>query len=145
MQKGCSSMYCMLMGMLLFCAGCAQVMCINNPAPFEPTTLSVGNNRTTVLSEMGQPAGSDQRENKMTETYVYKDGGGANMWGWKVLRIVGYTVGDLATLWIDQVVWMPLEAYAFNGEKYSVTAEYERQKDDGPWQIKTTPVVVLVK
>lgn len=130
--------------LLMLCAGCAQVMCINNPAPFKPTTLSVGNNRTTVLSEMGQPAGSDQRENTMTETYVYKDGGSANMWGWKVLRIVGYTAGDLVTLWIDQVIRMPLEACAFNGAKYSATAEYERQKD-GPWKIKSDPVIVFMK
>jgi hypothetical protein len=125
--------------MMLF-AGCAQVMCMNQPDPFTPTTLHVGNNRLVVLSEFGQPVGTDQRENKLTETYTYADGGAANMWGWKTFRILAYTAGDLFTLWIDQLVWMPLESFAFDGDKYSATVEYETQ-NDGPWLVKNTSVL----
>ena len=76
---------------MMLCAGCAQVMCMNNPAPFTPTTLRAGNNRSVVLSELGQPAGTDQRTSKLTETYTYVDGGDGNMWGWKTFRIIAYT------------------------------------------------------
>lgn len=131
--------------LLLFAfTGCAQVMCLKQATPFKPTTLEIGYNRSAVLQELGAPVVTDQSGSKLTDTYIYVDGEAGNMWGWKILRVVAYTAGDLFTLWLDQLAWMPMEQFIFDGSKYCATVEYEKQ-NDGPWLVKTQPTLALAK
>src|ERR1700690_1858103 len=91
--------------------GCAQVMCLKQPKPFTPTTTCVGSRRTAIIGELGQPVSSEDQTNSLSETYKYVDGGGKNNGGSKTIRVILYTGGDLFTLWLDQIIWMPTEKF----------------------------------
>jgi len=129
---------------MMWTCGCAQVMCVKQPKPFTPNTLQVGTSRVVVLGELGHPLGTEEQNGKMTETFVFVDGGGANLIGWKIARLIGYTVGDLCTLWLDQLIWIPLEEFALDGTTYRAIVEYEKSQN-GSWLIKTAPVISETK
>ena len=112
--------------------GCAQVMCLKQPKPFTPTTTCVGSRRTAIIGELGQPVSSEDQTNSLSETYKYVDGGGKNNGGSKTIRVILYTGGDLFTLWLDQIIWMPTEKFGFAGTDHVVTVDYTKSMD-GHW------------
>jgi hypothetical protein len=122
-------------GMLLvsvFMSGCAQVMAMKQPKPFTPTCLATGTERTKIVAELGQPLASEPRGDKLVDEYKYVDGGKKNGGFSKGTRVVLYTGGDLFTLFLDQIIWMPLEHYGFAGIDHAVTVDYAKS-DDGAW------------
>jgi hypothetical protein len=46
--------------------------------------------------------------------------------------VIVYTVGDVLTLFLTQLIWMPLEL-AFNGYDYTAVVDYERRESDEKW------------
>jgi hypothetical protein len=66
----------------------------------------------------------------MTEVYRYTDGGPKNHGASKTFRVLAYTAGDLFTLWLDQVVWIPLEKFGFAGTDHVVTVDYKKDATD---------------
>lgn len=117
-----------------FLTGCAQVMCIREPRPFTPTSLTIGKPRVAVIGELGSPADSEQHTNGLTDVYRYTDGGPKNSAVSKTARIIVYTGGDVFTLFLDQIIWMPTEHFGFAGTDHAVTVDFVRGAD-GSWQI----------
>ncbi len=119
----------------MFMSGCAQVMVIKQPKPFVPTCLVAGAKRADVVTELGQPMTSEEHEGLLSDSYKYVDGGSKNNGGAKTGRIILYTAGDVFTLWLDQIVWMPTEKFGFSGTDHSVMVEYAKG-DDQLWHAK---------
>ncbi len=61
----------------------------------------------------------------LRDTYNYVDGGGWNARPGKALRLVVYTVGEVFTIFLTQLLWMPLEV-ALRGPRYSAIVDYRR-------------------
>lgn len=120
----------------IWLSGCAQVMVMRQPSPYTPTTLTAGSSRNMLVAELGPPISSETYSSGRQEVFKYTDGGGKNHGAVKFIRLAGYTVGDLFTLWLDQVIWMPLEKYAFSGKDHVVTVQYN-QPNDGPLRVKS--------
>lgn len=118
---------------MMFLTGCAEIMAIKQPKPFTPTCLSPGAKRLTIIGELGQPVSSEVRTNSITDVYKYVDGGAKNSAGSKTVRIIVYVGGDFFTLFLDQIIWMPTEAFGFAGTDHVVTVDYLKAEDDS-WQ-----------
>ena len=115
---------------LAFGSGCAQVMAYRQPAPIDRDLLNAGANRGSVIGLLGSPVLSEESDENLSDTYSYTDGGKVNATGWKAVRILLYTAGDVFTLFLDQVLWMPAELL-MNGTKYTATVDYERDGTNG--------------
>jgi hypothetical protein len=120
----------------LFSTGCAQFMAIRQPHPFTPASLVTGAKRTDIVAELGQPITSEQHASQLTDAYRYVDGGAKNCALSKTSRVLIYTAGDVFTCWLDQIIWMPAEAFGFPGTVHTVTVDYT-QLDDGFWHAAT--------
>ena len=86
-----------------------------------------------IIGELGQPINSEVHTNSITDVYKYVDGGAKNSAGSKTTRIVEYVAGDFFTLFLDQIIWMPTEAFGFAGTDHAVTVDYLKGEDDS-WQ-----------
>jgi len=113
--------------------GCAQFMAFNQPSPMKPG-LAVGEKRLTVMAQLGRPLTTEQHGSMLTDVYRYTDGGTKNNALSKTARILVYTGGDLFTVWLDQVIWMPLEAFGFKGTIHAVTIDFSKAVDES-WEI----------
>jgi hypothetical protein len=80
----------------------------------------------------GTPA--ELSEEVVTDSYYFEDGGQRNHGGSKAARILRYTAGDVFTLFLDQVIWMPVELMAFEESKHHAEVDY-RRGDDGRWRV----------
>jgi hypothetical protein len=120
---------------VLVVSGCAQYTAMNQPKPFKPTATVVGADRATVACELGAPLYRAERTNKLTETYKYFSGSSWNHPAGKTTRVVIYTAGDVFTLFLDQLLTWPFEAYTFAGTEHIVTVQYVRG-ENGSWQVQ---------
>jgi hypothetical protein len=85
------------------------------------------------MSALGPPVATENiSEQSLRDTYDYVDGGGWNSRPGKALRLVVYTVGDIATIFLTQLLWMPLEV-AFRGPRYSAIVDYRRDAGGRDW------------
>lgn len=116
-------------------SGCAQYTAMNQPKPFKPTDTVVGADRATVTCELGAPLYSAERTNRLTETYKYYAGSSWNNSAGKTTRVVVYTAGDLFTVFLDQLLTWPFEAYTFAGTEHIVTVQYVKGAD-GFWRVQ---------
>ena len=113
----------------LLAGGCAQVIAYRQPGPLDRGILTVGAERTKVIGTLGAPIGTDNTsDTQLAEVYTYTDGGTRNASASKATRMFLYTAGDLFTIFLDQVIWMPLEL-AFKGKKYTAHVNYQRGGD----------------
>lgn len=116
----------------LFGTGCADIMAVKQPRPFTPSTLVTGAKRVAIIGELGQPVTSETHTNGLTDTYKYVDGGSKNNGGSKTVRVILYTGGDLFTLFLAEVIWMPMEMVGFAGTDHAVMVDYTKA-EDGFW------------
>jgi hypothetical protein len=117
----------------LFGTGCADIMAIKQPSPFTPSTLVTGTKRVDIIGELGQPVTSETHTNGLTDAYKYVDGGSKNNGGSKTVRVILYTGGDLCTLFLAEIIWMPTEIIGFAGTDHAVTVDFTKA-EDGFWR-----------
>ena len=86
------------------------------------------------MVELGRPISSEECPKGLTDIYKYVDGGSKNNGVIRTVRFLVYTAGDLVTLWLSQIIWIPLEKYGFAGKDHTVRIEYERSYS-GPWAV----------
>lgn len=112
--------------------GCAQVMAIRQQPPLDRGAVQAGVDRSMIIGVIGSPLGSDENDDgTLVEVYKFADGGRKNAFGSKAARVVLYTAGDVFTLFLSQVVWMPMEL-AFEPTTYTADVVYAKN-DDGRW------------
>jgi hypothetical protein len=84
--------------------GCAASRALDEPAHKNLDVLKPGTNRDLVRAELGQPlpsvSGSD------CDVYSFPEGSS----GWKYMRAMGYSLLDIGTLGLSEVVANPVEA-----------------------------------
>jgi len=122
-------------------SGCAQFMAFDQPGPLgcRSDVLLTGVEQSSVIGCLGRPMATDKRTDDqnnevMNEIYVYEDGRGKNA-GWsKAGRVVIYTAGDVFTLFLTQLLWMPAEKLMLKSSKYQASVDYQRGHD-GKWRI----------
>lgn len=119
---------------LIASTGCAQVMAAVQPSPLDRKVLLPGAERGAIVGTLGAPRATEEhpKQEIIRDTYRYTDGGLRNAWGSKAGRIVLYTAGDVFTLFLTQILWIPAEL-ALRGTEYSATVEYVRRPSDQRW------------
>jgi len=129
MIKGIS----VLLAVLLLSFGCAQSMAVKQPGPLDRSFLIGGTPHSRVTAMLGPSYTSVKEEDSLEETYVYTDGGAKNSAGGKTARVILYTAGDLFTVFLSQIIWMPMELL-MEGDKYSAEVEYVKNQE-GKWVV----------
>jgi hypothetical protein len=115
---------------MLATSGCAQYIAYSQPAPIDRDALAIGVDRSRVAGLLGAPIQQEvNSDGTETDVYKYKDGGKKNHAVSKTGRILVYTAGDFFTLFLDQVISMPLEL-AFRGTDYTADVTYEKEGYD---------------
>lgn len=113
-------------------AGCAQWMAIKQHGPLDRSILQPGAERNHIAATLGAPTVTNDGPNGMlVDTYTYKDGGDRNQPIVRVGRVLLYTAGDVFTLFLSQLIWMPAELL-LDGTDYNAFVEYQRSAD-GRW------------
>jgi hypothetical protein len=119
--------------------GCAQVIAFRQPRPLDRSVLHEGAERDLIVATLGYPVAQDRPPGttppRLRETYVYTDGGTVNSAGGKTARIVLYTVGDLFTVFLTQIIWLPAELLC-EGTQYHASVEYHRRPMDQTWVVQ---------
>ena len=125
-----------LLASLLLCSGCAQFMAARQPKNLHvENVLQPGVERGVLIGTLGAPVATDSDvEGRLTDIYRYCDGRSANSWGGKSIRILIYTAGDVFTLFLAQIIWIPIEI-ALSGKDYSATVDYQRGFEDHRWRV----------
>jgi hypothetical protein len=126
--------------LLVFCivggTGCAQTMVGCSPSPLDRSVLEVGAHRSDVVAALGSGRGRFKEGSvTRTENYDYIDGGAKNSVPSKIGRILLYTAGDVFTLFISQILFMPIETVAFAGTQYRTNVDYQLYTD-GTWRVR---------
>ncbi len=90
--------------LLISLSGCAASRALNEPAKRDYDVLKPGSSRDLVRAELGEPLKSVGRED--CDVFAFQEGSS----GWKYLRAMGYSILDLGTLGISEIVTNPVEA-----------------------------------
>ena len=118
-----------LLIVLALTAGCATRAALRKPGPVDRSVLTQGQDRLMVIGVLGKPVFTDSKSAQtLSDVYRYEDGGVDNSGGAKAARIVLYTMTDVASLWIMEIFWTPLE-HAFTVDTYAATVDYAKRPD----------------
>lgn len=121
---------------MLALGGCAQTMAIEQPGPLtcRPSVLQMGVERTAVVGCLGSPTETVAGVGTLNDSFVYRDGRGRNATWSKVGRVFLYTAGDLFTLFLSQVIFMPTEHLLLKASEYRASVDYEPD-GEGMWRV----------
>ena len=102
--------------------GCAAITAIRQPGKKNLQVLNGGTARENVITYLGAPISSEEKDGKRTDLYEYVQGysGGA-----KATRAVCHLALDGLTLFIWELIGWPAEMI-FNGEKNTVKVTYDK-------------------
>ena len=87
----------------LLSVGCAASRALNQPDKKDYDVLRPGTNIDMVRAELGEPLKSGRDR---CDLFVFQEGSS----GWKYLRAMGYSILDVGTLALSEIVTNPLEA-----------------------------------
>ncbi len=102
-------------------SGCSVVMAVKQPPYKNLNVLKEGTARAHVISELGVPLATEQRDGKKVDLLVFKQGYGK---GNKIGRAVFHGVADLFTLCLWEVIGTPMEMVA-NGRDMKAEVIYD--------------------
>jgi len=85
---------------------CAVMMAANQPSKVDEGILAVGMPRDAVLAELGAPITTETRDGKRTDIINFTQG--TNI-GWKLGRSIFHAVADFFTLFLWELIAMPIE------------------------------------
>lgn len=102
-------------------SGCAVMMAANQPAKVDEGILAVGMPRDSVLAELGAPVSTETKDGKRIDIINFTQG--TNM-GWKIGRAVFHGAADFFTLFLWELIAMPIEMVWGKKEK-SVRVIYD--------------------
>ncbi|MEW6545195.1 MAG: hypothetical protein AB1411_16525 [Nitrospirota bacterium] len=112
------SRFLMLAVALIVCSGCAVSAAINQPAQKDWRVLEAGADRDEVRAELGAPISSEP-------TYdVFRFQEGAS--GWKYVRAFLYTVADVFTLGLAELITYPVEKGIMTDADRKIRVHYTR-------------------
>ena len=104
-------------------SGCSSVMAVKQPDKKNMSILNSGGARDSIIAEFGMPVGTVTKNGKKVETYQYNQGySKGNKWS----RAIAYGVLDVLTLFIWEIIGIPIELVA-NGKQKTVKVTYDSQ------------------
>ena len=103
-------------------SGCAASRALDKPAPKNYGVLKPGTNRDLVRAELGQPQQSVSKND--CDVFAFEKGSS----GWKYMRAIGYSILDIGTLGVSEVVTNAAEA-GVGKEKVRVRVCYDKNQD----------------
>lgn len=106
---------------LLSLSGCSVSHAFKQPAPKDLTYINVGAHRDLVRSELGEFVIASDNESCDVHTFPEGSGGG------KYFRGVLYSVLDLATLGLTEIITYPIET-SIGNESVRVKACYDAEQ-----------------
>ena len=112
-------------GLSLAClnlAGCAASRALDKPAPKNYGVLKPGTNRDLVRAELGQAQPSVSKLE--CDVFAFEHGSS----GWKYMRAIGYSLLDIGTLGVSEVVTNPAEA-GVGKDKERVRVCYDKNQN----------------
>ena len=119
----CSLMVMMgLVVSLMVTSGCAAVLAAKQPEYVDTSVLHVGAPRPQIVATFGLPLMSEKdKDGNLVETYQFKQGYKTEV---KVLRVMFHIAADVFTLFLWEILGMPLEM-VFDGNQTTVNATYD--------------------
>ncbi|MEQ1485782.1 hypothetical protein [Methyloglobulus sp.] len=119
-------------GLSLVIGGCSIYEAAHAPEPVEYKQLKVGVPRDQVISLLGYPKMTEQKENLKTDSFEFVDGYNAA----SKSRIILYLAGDLFTAGLAEVIFWPLEANALDGKQCRGSVTYSSNEKVIGYDIK---------
>jgi hypothetical protein len=111
-------------------SGCSVGMAMKGKPDPNIGALNLGEDRSIVLLNLGQPTQTLTTETGRTDIFQLERGNEPSAG-----RAVGHAAMDVLTLGAWEIVGTPIEG--FTGDKFTVTIEYDT--DDKVTKISTTP------
>lgn len=112
----------LLLIFLMINFGCAAVMASRQPGYTDLNVLRQGTSRGEIIAALGPPITSEKDKNgNLVEHYQFKQG---YKTGTKVLRVIFHIAADVVTLFLWEIVGMPIEM-TFDGNQTTVTTTYD--------------------
>ena len=102
-------------------AGCSVFMATKQPDKKDLSVLEIGNSRSLVLSELGQPISTEIKNGKRVDIFKFTQGYSTAA---KTGRALFHGTADLLTLGIWEVVGSPTEI-ALDGKKMAFEISYD--------------------
>lgn len=103
-------------------AGCAASRALDKPAPKNYGVLKTGTSRDLVRAELGQAQASVSKLD--CDVFAFEKGSS----GWKYMRAISYSLLDIGTLGISEVVTNPAEA-GVGKDKERVRVCYDKNQN----------------
>ena len=123
---------CLLLGSVsLTSTGCSVYMAAHQPVKKDLAVLKEGTPRSSVLTELGQPVWSGEKDGSKVDVFAFKQGYST---GAKAARSLFHGVADVFTLGLWEVLGTPIEMVA-SGTDTKVEVTY-----DGEDRVKLTKV-----
>lgn len=108
---------------VLFASGCSSVMALKQPDKKNLNILNSGGSRDNIIAEFGMPVGTVVENGKKIETYQFNQGySKGNKWS----RAIAYGVLDVLTIFVWELIGMPIELVA-DGKQKTVKVTYDSQ------------------
>jgi len=97
--------------MIVAMSGCSVMTLIDNPAPVNYEIAKPPAPRSSVVSQLGSPMLSENKNGIATDHFTFIDG---HPTGTKARGIV-YVGSCVVTLCLSELLWWPVEKYALDG------------------------------
>jgi hypothetical protein len=102
--------------------GCAASRALDKPSPKNYGVLKPGTNRDLVRAELGQAQASVSKTD--CDVFAFEKGSS----GWKYMRAIGYSLLDIGTLGVSEVLTNPAEA-GVGKDKERVRVCYDKNQN----------------
>jgi hypothetical protein len=103
-------------------SGCAASRALDKPSPKNYGVLKPGTNRDLVRAELGQAQASTSKAD--CDVFAFEKGSS----GWKYMRAIGYSLLDIGTLGVSEVLTNPAEA-GVGKDKQRVRVCYDKNQN----------------
>jgi hypothetical protein len=98
-------------------ASCSVGMAMHGKEDVNLSSITVGQDRSIVVMNLGQPQKTNANEHGRVDTYLVERGNAPS-----IGRAVGHAAMDVLTLGAWEIIGTPIEGFA--GEEFTLTIEY---------------------
>ena len=118
----------LVVGVVSSLTGCAATMASRQPSKKNVDLFSEGTYRSELIAEFGQPLGTEVRpDGKRYEVYKFVQGYGT---GAKVARTITHVALDMGTLFVWEIIGIPIETVCDGQEMAYEIAYNENNRVD---------------
>ena len=120
-SKNVTTNFCLVGIVCISLAGCSVYMAAKQPSQKDLSVIKNGSDRSLVISELGTPKVSEERNEEKVEIYMFKQGYHGAV---KAGRALFHGAADVFTLGLWEIVGTPGEAH-FDGTDMAIEVTYD--------------------